>query len=194
MSISRGMKEGARGREGRIGDRRERQWRGRDTIHGSLARQASQPATVALGGFPLRHYPLPSPPSRRSSTPLCRARILCPANLPPFTRFHSYERRRKGALVVCETRTKARRRACPCMRAFFSLLGNVGMGVGRGVVRTRKEREAAATASRRARGRTRSRFQYASEENLENLLWIRWKCAASPVPFRQNAPHGGDRR
>lgn len=138
MSISRGIKKGHAGRKGwRIGDRRERCRRGGDTIHGSLARQASQPATVALGGFPLSAItlfprvsrtlcpPLSFPHTaapRTSSTPL----ISLPS--PAFTHTSDVE---KGRFVVCETRTKARRRERPSLRVrasffffFFLLLGN----------------------------------------------------------------------
>jgi len=131
------------GKEGRIGNRRERCWRGRDAIHGSLARQASHPAIVALGGFPLRHYP-PLAPSRRVTTslvsPLPRAHTphthththhthpLSPPNLPPFTRFHSYEHVEKGRSLCVKLVPSAPMNVLLCMRAFFSL-GNVGMGV-----------------------------------------------------------------
>lgn len=147
-----------------MGDRRERRWRGRDTtIHGSLARQASQPPWHSAAFLSAITLPFPFPSF--SPSPLFRAHILCPANLPPFVRFHSYERRRKGALVVCGTcTTKARRRACLCIRAFF-LLGNGGMGAKDrgGDGKNEEEREAAATALIE-RGAERGRgLQYASE-------------------------------
>lgn len=165
MSILRGIKKGHRkgGEDGRpTGATLE--GKGYDS---RLARQASQPASqppwhsaAFLSAITLfSRVALPSPP------PLFRAHILCPANLPPFARFHSYERRRKGALVVCGTcTTKARRRACLCIRAFF-LLGNGGMGAKDrgGDGKNEEEREAAATALIE-RGAERGRgLQYASE-------------------------------
>lgn len=205
MSISRGIKKGHAGRKGwRIGDRRERCRRGGDTIHGSLARQASQPATVALGGFPLRHYPPPSRLSRpalpsRFPTLPPRAHPLPPLISLPSPAFTHTSDVEKGRFVVCETRTKARRRACPSLRVrasfFFLLLGNAwGWARGsRGVdgVRTRKEREASGNGSRREpRGQNAvARFQYASERIFfgsgEN-------APHPPCAFRQDVPHGGD--
>jgi len=53
---------------------------------------------------------------------------LSPPNLPPFTRFHSYEHVEKGRSLCVKLVPSAPMNVLLCMRAFFSL-GNVGMGV-----------------------------------------------------------------
>lgn len=188
------MEKGKRwegGGKGRIGDRREsnsEEGRGYDS---RLARQASKPSQPAshrgtLGGFPLRHY------LSSRSRPHCARRThrLCPANLPPFACFHSYERHRKGALVVCmcgETRTKTRRRARLCVRVFFFFIrkrgdGRVGSKGGERRGERGRKREAAATGSNGLeRGRGSSAPARESREFslglMENALYLRVRTA-----------------
>lgn len=186
----RGIKKGHGRRRGSSGEDR-RDWRESDSGGEGIRFTARSPGKQAKPAKPAIQPPwhsrrLSSPPLPSSrSRPHCARRThrLCPANLPPFACFHSYERRRKGALVVCMCGKFADERVCVCV--FFSL-GNVGMDAreqgGRETRGTRKEKRGSGNGLERAR--TRSRFQCASERisriffgSDENAPYLRVRTA-----------------